>query len=82
MTTHIATPLGRILCGHLALAMSGTATLVLLEAERYRAALYLLWAALPVTAAAWALARAHEKRRLRRERDAHTARPADWTSVV
>ncbi|MFJ8827520.1 hypothetical protein ACIREE_37910 [Streptomyces sp. NPDC102467] len=86
MTTHtaitLARHLGRILCWHLALAMAGTATRVLPHADRYRTGLYLWWAALPVTAAVWALARANEKRHLQRERDTHTARPADWTPTA
>ncbi|MFI0241147.1 hypothetical protein [Streptomyces sp. NPDC016845] len=86
MTTHTATALarnlGRLLCAHLALAMAGAATVAWLDADRYRTALYVLWAALPASAALWALARVNEKRHLRRDRDADTARPADWTSVA
>ncbi|MFJ9041754.1 hypothetical protein ACIRF8_34950 [Streptomyces sp. NPDC102406] len=86
MTTHTAIALarhvGRILCWHLALAMTGSAASVLLDADRYDPALYALWAALPVTAVAWALARAVEKRHQRRERDARSADSADWTPAA
>lgn len=86
MTAHTATTLARhlarALCWHLALAMAGAATVAVLDADRYRTQLYWFWAALPVTALAWALARANEKRHLRREREAQTARPDDWTSVA
>ncbi|MFF1377576.1 hypothetical protein [Streptomyces sp. NPDC058308] len=86
MTTSSADALarhaGRLLCRHLALAMVLTALFGLHPSDRYRSALYLLWAALPLTAAAWALARARQKRRLRHERSRHIARPDDWTPAV
>lgn len=86
MTAHTATTLarllGRLLCGHLALAMASTAAFTALGVHTHRAPLYALWAALPVTGIAWALARAAEKRRLLRERDASTADPADWTPAA
>ncbi|MEU6991049.1 hypothetical protein ABZ953_10390 [Streptomyces sp. NPDC046465] len=86
MTTSSADALarhaGRLLCWHLALAMVLTASLGLHPYDRLRPALYVLWAALPLTAAAWALARAHQKRRLRQERSRHTAQPDDWTPAA
>lgn len=78
----IARGLGRLLCLHLALAMASAAAFTLLGARTHRTALYALWAALPLTGVAWAFARAGEKRRTRRERDASTADPTDWTSAA
>lgn len=90
MTAHTPSPiattitrhLGRLLCGHLALALTATATLATLGVHTHRAALYALWAVFPLTAAAWALARAAEKRHLRSERNARSADPTDWTSAA
>ncbi|MEW2162512.1 hypothetical protein AB0912_05875 [Streptomyces sp. NPDC007084] len=86
MTAHTATKiarhLGRLLCGHLALAMASTAAVTVLGAHSHRPALYALWAALPLTGAAWAVARATEKRRMLHERNASTADPTDWTSAA
>ncbi|MFF1515352.1 hypothetical protein [Streptomyces sp. NPDC058305] len=86
MTAHTATTiarlLGRLLCLHLALAMASAAASTVLGAHTHRTALYALWAALPLTGAAWALARSAEKRRSRRDRDASTADAADWTSAA
>ncbi|MGV2920712.1 hypothetical protein [Streptomyces alfalfae] len=52
---------GRLLCHHLALAMTLTAAFTAHPVDSCRPALYWLWAALPLTATAWALARAHQK---------------------
>ncbi|MEU8791013.1 hypothetical protein [Streptomyces sp. NPDC048643] len=86
MTAHTATTfarhLGRLLCLHLALAMVCTAAFTVRGGHSHRTALYALWAALPLTGVAWALARAAEKRESRRERDASTADPTDWTSAA
>ncbi|MFG2312115.1 hypothetical protein ACGFS9_26130 [Streptomyces sp. NPDC048566] len=86
MTTTAATAitrrLGRLLCGHLALAMSATAALSVLGARGQHTALLVVWAAFPLTALAWALARADEKRRQVRDRNASTADPADWTPAA
>ncbi|MGV2917127.1 hypothetical protein [Streptomyces alfalfae] len=73
---------GRLLCHHLALAMALTAALTAHPAETWRPALYLLWAALPLTATAWTLARAHQKRLQRCERSRHTSHPTDWTPAA
>ncbi|MEV0125125.1 hypothetical protein AB0I16_26920 [Streptomyces sp. NPDC050703] len=73
---------GRLLCHHLALAMTLTAAFTAHPAETYRPALYLLWAALPLTATAWALARAHQKHHQRREYRRHISHPTDWTPAA
>ncbi|MEU0787647.1 hypothetical protein ABZ341_39670 [Streptomyces sp. NPDC006173] len=78
----IARRLGRLLCLHLALAMASTAAFTVLGVHTRRTALWALWAALPLTGVAWALARAGEKRQSRRERDTSTADPTDWTSAA
>ncbi|MEU6123406.1 hypothetical protein [Streptomyces sp. NPDC047123] len=73
---------GRLLCLHLALAMSLTAGSAVFGVDDHRLGLYLLWAALPLSAAAWALARFRQKRVRHEERSHHVGHPADWESVA
>ncbi|MYW65770.1 hypothetical protein GTY65_17160 [Streptomyces sp. SID8379] len=86
MNTHTATTLtrhlGRLLCWHLAAAMTLSAAYTLAHPHGHRVGLYLLWAALPLSSLAWALARACEKRHLRHDRERDTADPTDWTPIA
>ncbi|QQC87904.1 hypothetical protein [Streptomyces alfalfae] len=50
--------------------------------ESCRPALYWLWAALPLPATAWTLARDHQKHLQRRERHRHISHPTDWTPAA